>query len=74
MRYELIITHQQPTCAADANKSEIRYVETDDPVAYVKEDQPDAGELRVYNPADDQVVVEFADGSGMLVKYDFTED
>ena len=74
MRYEVIITHQQPTCAGAPTRSEIRYVETDDPAAYVKEDQPDAGELRVYNPAEDQVVVEYTDGSGMLVKYDFTED
>ena len=75
MRYEVIVTNQQPTCGGQAStRSEIRYVDTEDPVTYVKQDQPDAGDLRVYNPSADQVLVEYTSGSGMFVKYDFTED
>lgn len=75
MRYEVIVTHQQPTCGGKpSTRSEIRYVETDDPEKYVIEEQPDAGEIRVNHISDDQVVVEYTDGSGMLVKYDFSED
>ena len=75
MRYEVIVTNQQPTCGGQAPvRSEIRYVETDDPVEYVKMDQPDASDLRVYKPSDDQTIVEYTSGSGMFVKYDFTED
>ena len=39
--YELIIEQRQPTCGGRApTKSEIRYVTTDDPVAYVQELEP----------------------------------
>ncbi len=75
MRYEVIVTHQQPTCGGQAPvRSEIRYVDTEDPVEYVKQDQPDAADLRVYKPSDEQTIVEYTSGSGMFVKYDFSED
>lgn len=75
MRYELIITHQQPTCGGQAStRSEIREVETDDPLAYVKQDQPDASDFRIHHPSDYQVEIEYTSGDGMLVKYEFTED
>ena len=39
--YELIIEQRQPTCGGRApTKSEIRYVTTDDPVAYVQALEP----------------------------------
>ena len=74
MRYELIITNQQPTCGGKAgSRSEIIYVETDDPAAYVKE-QAKGAELTVTNPAEGVTVVEFTTGSGEWAKYEFTLD
>ncbi len=74
MRYELIITNQQPTCGGKAgSRSEIVYVETDDPVAYVREQAKDA-ELNVTKPAPGVVHVEFTTGSGEWARYEFTED
>lgn len=71
--YELIIEQRQPTCGGRApTKSEIRYVTTDDPVAYVQELEP-ACELEVTHNDDGSIVIKL-DHNGLWVKYEFTED
>lgn len=74
MKYELIVTISQPTCGGQApTRSDIKYVETDDPVAYVQE-QEKAAKLEVSYPGNGVVVVEYATGSGNMAKYEFTPD
>ena len=71
--YELIIEQRQPTCGGRApTKSEIRYVTTDDPVAYVQELEPNC-ELEVTHNDDGTIVIKL-DHNGLWVKYEFTED
>ena len=71
--YELIIKQRQPTCGGRApTKSEIRYVTTDDPVAYVQELEPTC-ELEVTRNDDGTIVIKL-DHNGLWVKYEFTED
>ncbi len=71
--YELVIEERQPTCGGKyPTKSEIRTVTTDDPVAYVRELEPN-GELEVYTSDDGALVVQ-ADHNGLWIKYEFTED
>ena len=71
--YELIIEQRQPTCGGRApTKSEIRYVTTDDPVAYVRELEPTC-ELEVTHNDDGSIVIKL-DHNGLWVKYEFTED
>ena len=71
-RYELIIEQQQPTCGGKApTKSEVRMVETNDPVEYVRSQEPSLA-FEVENV--DGVVTVRGKKNGMWVKYEFTED
>ena len=71
--YELIIEQRQPTCGGRApTKSEIRYVTTDDPVAFVQEPEPTC-ELEVTHNDNGTIVIKL-DHNGLWVKYEFTED
>ena len=72
--YELIIERRQPTCGGQLpTKCEIRNVSTDDPVAYVRREEPN-GELETYSTDAGEFVVELHDPRGLGVKYIFTED
>lgn len=74
MKYEVIVTNQQPTCGGKAGtRSEIIYVDTEDPVAYVKE-QAKGAELTITKPAPGVTQIEFNTDIGELVKYEFSED
>ena len=65
--YELVIEQRQPTCGGKSpTKCEIRTVQTDDPVAYVKELEP--------NGEEGSLVVRIDQTEGQWVKYIFTED
>lgn len=71
--YELVIEQRQPTCGGRApTKCEIRYVTTDDPVAYVQVSES-ACELEVTHNDDGTIVIKL-DHNGLWVKYEFTED
>ena len=71
-KYELIIEQQQPTCGGKApTKSEVRMVETADPVEYVRSQEPGLA-FEVENA--DGVVTVRGKKNGMWVKYEFTED
>ena len=70
--YELIIEQRQPTCGGRApTKSEIRTVTTADPVAYVREQEPN-GKLEVEESANGVAVT--IDRNGLWIRYEFTED
>ncbi|MBE6969968.1 MAG: hypothetical protein E7442_07635 [Ruminococcaceae bacterium] len=70
--YELVIEQKQPTCGGRApTKSEIQTVTTDDPVAYVRELEPN-GKLEVENIAGGLAVT--IDRNGLWIRYEFTED
>ncbi|MBQ9890567.1 MAG: hypothetical protein IJM39_04075 [Firmicutes bacterium] len=72
--YELIIERRQPTCGGQLPvKCEIRSVSTDDPVAYVRKEEPH-GELNTYTTDAGEFVVELKNSRGHDVKYIFTED
>ena len=77
MRYEVVITHTQPTCGGKApTRSEIRNIETADPVAYVRSQEKDiseSAEFEVERAGDGTVTVSFASGVER-VRYEFTED
>ena len=71
-RYELIIEQQQPTCGGRApTRSEVRMVETNDPVEYVRKEEPGV-ELEVEKDGD--VVTVRGRKNGLWMKYEFTED
>ena len=74
MRYEVVITRTQPTCGGRApTRSEIRNVETDDPVAYVRDwekNLPRDAKLEVERADDGAVTVRFASGVER-VQYEF---
>lgn len=71
-RYELIIEQQQPTCGGRApTRSEVRMVETSDPVEYVRKEEPGV-ELEVEKDGD--VVTVRGRKNGLWMKYEFTED
>ena len=70
--YELVIEEKQPTCGGRApTKSEIRTVTTADPVAYVRELEPN-GKLEVTESENGVAVT--IDRNGLWIKYEFTED
>ena len=70
--YELVIEQKQPTCGGRApTKSEIQTVTTDDPVAYVRELEPN-GKLEVETTASGVAVT--IDRNGLWIRYEFTED
>ena len=70
-RYELIIERKQPTCGGRApTSSEVRIVETNDPMAYVQQQEP--------NPAlekteENGVITISGVKNGLWLKYEFTE-
>lgn len=71
-RYELIIEQQQPTCGGKSpTKSEVRMVETADPVEYVRAQEPG---LEFEVEKDGDTVTVRGKKNGMWVKYEFTED
>ena len=70
--YELVIEKKQPTCGGRApTKSEIHTVTTADPVAYVKELEPN-GKLEVETTANGVTVT--LRHNDEWIRYEFTED
>ena len=70
--YELVIEKKQPTCGGRApTKSEIHTVTTEDPVAYVKELEPN-GKLEVETTANGVTVT--LRHNDEWIRYEFTED
>ena len=71
--YELVIEERQPTCGGKSpTRSRITTVTTDDPVAWVRGQEP-VGELEVYTDKDGTLVVQ-ADHNGLWIRYEFSED
>ena len=71
-RYELIIERKQPTCGGRApTSSEVRIVETDDPKAYVEQQEPG---LALETAEENGVVTISGVKNGLWFKYEFTED
>ena len=71
-RYELIIERKQPTCGGRApTASEVRMVETNDPMAYVQQQEP---ELELEMAEENGVITISGVKNGMWFKYEFTED
>ncbi len=77
MIYELVITRTQPPCGGKpATTHEIRSVETDDVVAYVRASESDMPKDYPLEAADNgkgTITVEFKSGASE-VTYEFTED
>ena len=77
MRYEVVITHTQPTCGHKSpTRNEIRSVETDDPIAYVRsqeKDLPESAELEIERGGDGTITVSFSSGVERA-RYEFSED
>ena len=71
-RYELIIERRQPTCGGRApTASEVRMVETVDPMAYVQAQETG---LELEKLEENGVVTISGIKNGMWFKYEFTED
>ena len=71
-RYELIIERKQPTCGSRApTSSEVRIVETDDPKAYVEQQEPG---LALETAEENGVVTVSGIKNGLWFRYEFTED
>jgi len=74
--YELIVERQQPPCGGKPTRLlDFQNVETDDPVAYVREHEPelpDDMELEIDRTQDGVVRILFTSGI-QPVKYEFTE-
>ena len=71
-RYELIVERKQPTCGGRAPvASEVRYVETADPMAYVQDQEPG---LELETVSENGVITVSGVKNGMWFKYEFTED
>ena len=71
-RYELIIERRQPTCGGRApTSSEVRIVETADPMAYVQAQEPG---LELERSEENGAIVISGVKNGMWFKYEFTED
>ena len=77
MRYELVITKTQPPCGGKPTTShEIRAVETDDIIAYVRaseKDMPKGYALEAKDNGKGTFTVEFESGKSTIT-YEFTED
>ena len=77
MRYELVITKTQPPCGGKSTRTnEIRSVETDDVIAYVRSsesDMPADYPLKAEDDGKGTVKIEFESGAS-TVTYEFTED
>ena len=71
-RYELIIERRQPTCGGRApTSSEVRIVETADPMAYVQAQEPG---LELERSEENGAIVISGVKNGMWFKYEFTEE
>ena len=71
-RYELIIERKQPTCGGRApTASEVRIVETADPMAYVQAQEPG---LELEQAEENGVFTISGIKNGLWFKYEFTED
>ena len=71
--YELVIEQKQPTCGGRApTKCEVRSVTTDDPMAYVRQAEPDLEPELL--ESENGVTVIRVERNGLWVKYEFTED
>ena len=71
-RYELIVERRQPTCGGRApTASEVRIVETADPLAYVQDQEPG---LELERTEENGVITISGVKNGMWFKYEFTED
>ena len=71
-RYELIIERRQPTCGGKSpTTSEVRMVETGDPMAYVQAQEPN---IQLESASEDGVITITGVKNGMPFKYEFTED
>jgi len=71
-RYELIIERKQPTCGGRApTASEVRIVETADPMAYVQAQEPG---LELERSEENGAIVISGVKNGMWFRYEFTED
>ncbi len=71
--YELIKEERQPTCGGKSPiKSTILTVTTDDPVAYVRAQEP-GNPLETWTTDDGTLVIE-TEHNGLWVRYEFTED
>ncbi len=69
--YELVIQHQQPSCGGKPPfRTEILDVRTDDPVAYVRQLEPDC-DLDIIQ-SDDSTVFIKTTHNGAFVKYEFS--
>ena len=77
MQYELIITRTQPPCGGKPAKlHEFKSVTTDDPVAFVKQNEGDLARDVTMDVSDDgkgTTTVEFTSGT-QHVTYEFTEE
>ncbi len=77
MKYELIITRTQPPCGGkDPRTHEFRSVATDDPVAYVKQNEGELAHdvhMEVSDDGKGTITVEFKSGE-QHVTYEFTEE
>lgn len=71
-RYEVIVERKQPTCGGRApTTSEVRMVETEDPMSYVKAQEPG---LMLEGSVENGVVTISGVKNGLWFKYEFTED
>lgn len=71
--YELTIEKKQPTCGGRAPTAcEVRNVTTDDPMAYVRSQEPGTNPVLMQD-ADGVILIRVEKGS-QWVNYEFTED
>ena len=71
--YELIIERQRPSCGGqDPKEVRMLTVTTDDPMAYVRAQEPD-GALQQETNADGELVISLDQGL-KHIRYTFTED
>ena len=71
--YELVIEQKQPTCGGRApTKCEVRTVTTDDPLDYVRKQEP--GTTPVLLQDDGGVLIYRIDRNDSWIRYEFTED
>lgn len=71
--YELTVERSQPTCGGRApTKCEVLTVTTDDPMAYVRKQEPGV-EPKLMQDENGTVLIR-VEGNGSWVNYEFTED
>ena len=71
-RYELIVERRQPTCGGRApTASEVRIIETNDPLSYVQNEEPG---LPLESATEGGVITISGVKNGLWFKYEFTED